>query len=176
MRHGARGSGVDAPLAYYDYKNLEASCPEVWRTIAILAPLSLDRIVFSPYLRTRQTAMLVQYGIYKYTGRLIPLVVDTRIGEYLRRRCSWKAQASSEFDSETSNAYHGRVPLCREAPEYFLRRVHNFYQEQVVSSQRTLAITHFSVAEVVGSFYSREVSLAVGACTLLTTEAVTQMV
>lgn len=166
MRHGRRGCGVDAPLADFNYNDLDHCCPEVWRTVKRLSGLPFNHIITSPYLRTRQTAQLVQYGFLKLTGRLLPISVDNRVGEYLQRRCTWKAPLESEFDGGTLQAYNNLVPLCRESVQYFIKRVYSFYCDL---TPHTLVITHAGVAGLLGDLCQQSVKLDVGECALLET-------
>jgi broad specificity phosphatase PhoE len=167
MRHGRRDERYDSPLVGYDSNGLDQSCPEVWQAVKALVAHDIDQIVTSPYLRTRQTAQLVQYGFLKLTGRYLPLSVDSRIGEYLQRRCSWKLPTNSEFDRETLEHYHHRIPLCRESQELLLRRTYQFYREL---KPKTLVITHAGVANLLAGFAGKTVKLDVAQYTVLELE------
>lgn len=179
MRHGRRMAADDSPLLGYHPTHPDSSCPEVWESIYQLVPTARQRcvtaIVTSPYLRTRQTAALVQYGLWKYTGHLLPIHVDTRIGEYIPRRhlspvtsttrnMQQRAEYLATFDAVTLQHYDGRVPLHHESFELFLRRVREFYWEK---GSACIVVTHAGVAEILGALGERDVSLGVGQLALI---------
>ena len=168
MRHGIRDARIDSPLLSYSPNDLDHSCPEVWKTVEAIAPRvtsgEIKRIITSPYLRTRQTATLVQYGLMKLTQQLLPITVDIRVGEHLNRRCSWNLPTQKDFDSETWKLYGGKVPLCRESSDLFMMRVYRFYQSM---TDDTLVITHNGVAGLLGLFKKQVISLEMGQCCVL---------
>jgi broad specificity phosphatase PhoE len=168
MRHGLRGQEVDSPLLTYQPSNPEISCPEIWKTIHGIAPYvqrqQLRAIVVSPYLRTRQTAELVQHGLLQLTGQYLPITVDLRVGEYNHRRCSWNLPTREDFDPETWKLYRGQIPLCRESPEMFSLRVYRFYQ---TLQSNTLVVTHNGVATLLGQCMGLSVGLGMGHYSLL---------
>lgn len=168
MRHGLRDQRLDSPLLKYRVDDLDLACPEVWKSVVKIAPLvssgGIKRIIMSPYLRTRQTSQLVQYGVLKLTGLLLPITVDLRLGEYLNRRCSWNLPTQKDFDPETWKLYSGKVPLCRESQDLFMMRVYQFYHSL---KDDTLVITHNGVAGLLGSMKNQDVKLEMGEYTLL---------
>lgn len=165
MRHGRRTAADDSPLLGYHPTRPDESCPEVWESICQLIPFVRQQhfvsIVTSPYLRTRQTAALVQYGLQKYTGYRLPLHVDTRIGEYIPATTarSSATRTDASFDTVTRRYYGGSVPLYRESFESFLRRVREFYRER---GHSCIVVTHAGVAEILGALGERDVLLSVG--------------
>lgn len=42
-----------------------------------------EKIISSPYLRTRQTAEIAQDVIFNKTGKVVPIFIDVMVGEYL---------------------------------------------------------------------------------------------
>lgn len=159
MRHGQRDDRLDSPLVNYKPRDLEGSAPEIWSTIRMLVNQSFDQIITSPYLRARQTAELVQYGLLKLTNRYIPIKVDVALGEYMQRRCSWNVPELNEFDKKTAEHYNGRIPLCRESRDAFILRVKRFYD---MIEPNTLLVTHNGVAGLLGYFAQQSVELSMG--------------
>lgn len=165
MRHGKRDRCVDSSLLGFNRTDLENSCPELWKTIETLVVHDLNTIITSPYLRTRQTAELVQYGLLKLTGKYLPIIVDTRIGEYMHRRCSWKRPTTDEFDPKTVEYFKGRVPLCRESPDMAYLRIYQFHQ---TIRDGSLIVTHAGVTNLLGGLCKQLIQLDVGQCATLT--------
>jgi broad specificity phosphatase PhoE len=175
MRHGRRGAGVDGPLLGYKPADLDNSCPEIWHSVRqiIKEGSTVRQIVVSPYLRTRQTATLVQYSYLKLTGNYSPIIVDPRIGEYSHRHCRLFAPVTQEFDKETLAHFHGHVPLCRESPDAFVQRVAQFYSQLV---QDAIVITHYGVSDLLGILAQRELKLQEGQYAVLVPAVQTQLI
>lgn len=153
MRHGIREPGVDSSLLYFNRENLDESCPEIWNTIHRLKHHHIKKIVVSPYLRTRQTAEVFQYGYYKFTNRPLPIEIDTRIGEYVLPN---PYVSKVCLDSKTVEYYNGRCPIYRESSESLLCRVRDFVKSL---EPATLVISHNSVASLIGLFLGKQIEL-----------------
>lgn len=75
------------------------------------------KIVSSPYLRARETAKIAQDVIFEDTGKTVPIVYDSAIGEYLghQKNCDMKRDLYPEtlqlnpLPPETWNQYSYRV-------------------------------------------------------------------
>lgn len=66
-----------------------------------------QQIVSSPYLRTRETALIAQSVVQEITGVLVPITYDSRLGEYLNpKHANYKEQIT--HDTMTL----GVVPPC----------------------------------------------------------------
>ena len=156
MRHGKREIDHDSPLVNFNSKSLDNCCPEIWNTIHKLVQYDIKRIITSPYLRTRQTAILVQYGYYKTTGKLLDIVIDKRIGEFLNKRSRWKQPSLEEFDKETLTIYDHKIPLCKESKELMISRVVEFYNSL---KDKSLVITHNGIASMIGMFSGKDINL-----------------
>lgn len=156
MRHGERNINHDSPLLNFNNMSLDTCCPEVWESISKLKDYDIKQIFASPYLRTRQTALLVQYGYYKMTGRVLDIIIDKRIGEYLNKKCKWRQPVIEDFDKETLKIYNGKIPLCRESKELMLDRVINFHKSM---KDKSLIITHSGIATVLGMLSGKNVEL-----------------
>ena len=75
-----------------------------------------SRIIASPYLRTRETAMIAQNKIFQITGRQVEIFCASELGEYLGYRKS--KTRTSDFTPDT-NAYN---PITLESwREYNVR-------------------------------------------------------
>ena len=166
MRHGRRESDIDAPLLGYNSTRLDNSSPEIWQSMRQLVQqgLPVRQIISSPYLRTRQTALIVQHSYLKLTGNYLPITIDNRLGEYSHRHCRLFAPAPSDFDKETMTHYNGRVPLSRESPDALVQRVLQFSTQL---PQETIVITHYCIAELLGIITRQEVKLQEGQYTVL---------
>ena len=123
MRHGRRGTAVDASLTQFAMTSLETSAPEVQASVRALvaAGTCLSSIVTSPYLRTRQTALVAQHHYQRLTGRCLPIRVDVRLGEFLpplqrpqgrlrQTRRSGTTAASRRWDASHPATCYGGSP------------------------------------------------------------------
>lgn len=175
MRHARRQSGVDEPLIGYNYTDPDGSCPEIWQSVRRLIKqgLPMKQIITSPYLRTRQTALLVQYSYLKLTGNYLPIIVDLRLGEFSHRHCRMFTPRAKDFDADTSLHYRNHVPLCRESPEAFVQRVTQFHSRL---PSETIAITHYGVADLLGKLSGRDIKLQEGRYEVLSTSEERQLI
>jgi broad specificity phosphatase PhoE len=172
MRHGCRAVGIDGGLQGY---SAGQGAPEVWQSVhqIVTQQLPVLQIVTSPYLRTRQTALLVQHSYLKLTGTYLPIHVDLRLGEYQPRHCRLLSPDLKDFDSETVAHYRGCVPLCRESPDALVQRVAQFYNSLPSAA---IVVTHYGIAELLGLFARQAVKLQEGHFALLTPMAQTQLI
>jgi broad specificity phosphatase PhoE len=175
MRHGRRGTSVDAPLVGYNSTDPENSSPEIWHSVQQIVQQGalVKQILTSPYLRTRQTALLVQYSYLKLTGNYLPITVDLRLGEYTHRHCRLFTPSIEDFDRETHAHYAGHIPLCRESPDAFLQRVAQFYSQMPLEA---VVITHYGVANLLGILAQQEIKLQEGQCVVLAPAMQTQLI
>ena len=175
MRHGRRSSAVDASLVGYNSTDLDHSSPEIWRSVnrVVQQGVPLRQIITSPYLRTRQTALMVQYSYLKLTGTYLPINVDVRLGEYAKRHCRLFTPSTQEFDKDTLAYYKGHVPLCRESTDALIQRVSHFYHQL---PQDAIIVTHYGIADLLGVLAQQQIKLQEGHYAILQPVEQTQLI
>lgn len=144
MRHGNRKIWYDTfdnSLTNFDINNMSNCCPELNNTVEDIKDLNFYEIIASPYLRTRQTALVVQHLYFEYTGKILPIRLDDRLGEYVPKiTCFFKNPKIEDFDNGTIQGYNGKQPpYCNETKEECESRVREFYY---TLKPNTLVITH----------------------------------
>lgn len=86
IRHGEKlYNNGDSIIFCLDPGLTEKGKEEAWTEFSLIVQdfEVPEKIVSSPYLRTRQTAEIAQDVIFSITGKIVPIFIDPMVGEYL---------------------------------------------------------------------------------------------
>lgn len=93
-----------------------------------------NKIITSPYLRTRRTAKIAQDVIYELTRELVEITIDRELSEFLNKQRNYKIN-NTVFHPET----HSHKPINPEYMSVYKKRINKQFK---LSQPNILYVTH----------------------------------
>ena len=124
--------GYDPPLKTHVYNEFEALCESIKTNYGVP-----KKIITSPFLRTRQTALCIANQFFVMTNAKIPVFVDTDITEFL----GWRSPSGQKADVDSVTKFFIEPTLGTEKITDVRQRVEKHF-DNITKESDVLVVTH----------------------------------